>query len=56
MANLDRLLGRTAMLVWVVDILNIGININGFNLVEFLDVTFPINFLGWFLIFWALEL
>lgn len=38
------------MLVWVIDILNIGTNIFGFNLAEFLDVTLPINFWAWLLI------
>lgn len=54
--NLDRVLNRVIMLVWVIDILNIGININGFNIAYFLDTTLPINFLGWFLIFWVLEM
>lgn len=38
------------MLLWIIDILNIGTNIFGFNLAEFLDVTLPINALVWFLI------
>lgn len=37
-------------LIWIIDILNIGTSIFGFNLVEFLDVTLPINGLGWFLL------
>lgn len=37
-------------IVWIIDILNIGTSIFGFNLAEFLDVTLPINTLAWFLI------
>lgn len=43
-------MGTVLMLVWVIDILNIGTNIFGFNLAEFLDVTLPINFWAWLLI------
>ena len=39
------------VLIWIIDILNIGISVFGFNLVEFLDVTLPINGLAWALIF-----
>ena len=38
------------MLTWVIDILNIGTNIYGFNLAEFLDVVIPINGWAWLLI------
>lgn len=37
-------------LIWIIDILNIGTSIFGFNVAEFLDVTLPINELGWLLI------
>ncbi len=43
-------MGTVLMLVWVIDILNIGTNIFGFNLAEFLDVTLPLNFWAWLLI------
>lgn len=43
-------MGTVLMLAWVIDILNIGTNIFGFNLAEFLDVTLPINFWAWLLI------
>lgn len=39
-------------IVWVVDVLNIDFIINGIHIVEFLDVTVPINGLFWFLV-WA---
>lgn len=50
MIKLGRLLNSALIITWIVDILNIGVNVNGFNLVEFLDVSFPINTLAWFLI------
>ncbi len=37
-------------LIWLIDIFNIGKDINGFNLAEFLDVTLPINTLMWLLV------
>lgn len=40
-------------LIWVVDIFNVGNNVFGFNLREFLDVTLPINTLIWIVI-WLL--
>lgn len=43
-------MGTLIVVIWIIDILNIGIDIFGFNLVEFLDVTLPINGLAWFLI------
>ena len=50
MIKLGRLLNSALIIIWIIDILNIGVNINGFNLVEFLDVSLPINTLAWFLI------
>lgn len=50
MIKLGRLLNSALIITWIIDILNIGVNVNGFNLVEFLDVSLPINTLGWFLI------
>ena len=34
-------------IIWVIDILD-------FPCVQFLDTTIPINFLGWFLIWWLI--
>jgi hypothetical protein len=50
MIKLGKLLNSVLALTWIIDILNIGVNVNGFNLVEFLDVSFPINTFAWFLI------
>ena len=50
MFKLGRLLNSVLIITWIIDILNIGMNINGFNLVEFLDTSLPINTLAWFLI------
>lgn len=50
MIKLGRLLNSALIVTWIIDILNIGVNVNGFNLVEFLDVSLPINTLAWFLI------
>ena len=50
MIKLGRILNSALIIIWIIDILNIGVNINGFNLVEFLDVSLPINTLAWFLI------
>lgn len=47
---MKKLLNTLLALLWVVDILNIGISVFGFNLVEFLDITLPINGLAWLLI------
>lgn len=47
---MKKLFESVLMLIWIIDILNIGISINGFNLVEFLDITLPINGLAWLLI------
>jgi hypothetical protein len=51
MIKIGKLLNTTILLTWIIDILNIGVNVNGFNLMEFLDVSLPINTLAWFLIF-----
>lgn len=50
---MKKVLNALLILIWVIDILNIGTSIFGFNLVEFLDITFPINGLAWLLI-WLL--
>jgi hypothetical protein len=50
MIKLGRLLNSALIITWIIDILNIGVNVNGFNLVEFLDISLPINTLAWFLI------
>ena len=50
MIKLNRLLNSVLIITWIIDILNIGVNVNGFNLVEFLDISLPINTLAWFLI------
>ena len=50
MIKLGRVLNSLLIITWIIDILNIGVNVNGFNLVEFLDVSLPINTLAWFLI------
>lgn len=50
MIKIGKLLNATILLTWIIDILNIGVNVNGFNLVEFLDVSLPINTLAWVLI------
>lgn len=36
--------------IWIIDILNIGKDIYGFDLAYFLDTTLPINGLAWLLI------
>ena len=43
------------LIIWIVDILNINININGIEYLNanMLDVNIPINFLAWLLI-WLL--
>lgn len=51
MIKLGKLLNSALIITWIIDILNIGVNVNGFNLVEFLDISLPINTLAWFLIF-----
>lgn len=50
MIRVGKLLNTIILLTWIIDILNIGINVNGVNLMEFLDVSLPINTLAWFLI------
>lgn len=50
---MSKFLNALLILIWIIDILNVGTNIYGFNLVEFLDVTLPINTLAWILI-WIL--
>ena len=40
-------------IIWRLDIFNLGRDIYGFNLVEFLDVTLPINTIVW-LVIWVL--
>lgn len=40
-------------IIWILDIFNLGRDIYGFNLVEFLDVTLPINTIVW-LVIWVL--
>ncbi len=45
---------KLLVLLWIIDILNIGASIFGFNLVQFLDVTLPINTLAWILIWFFL--
>lgn len=50
MIKLGKLLNSALVITWIIDILNIGVNVNGFNLVEFLDISLPINTLAWFLI------
>lgn len=40
-------------IIWILDVFNLGRDIYGFNLVEFLDVTLPINTIVW-LVIWVL--
>lgn len=47
---MSKFLKTIIMIIWVIDILNIGTDVFDFNLVEFLDTTLPINGLAWFLI------
>lgn len=47
-----RLLYALLTIIWIVDILNMNIMINGVNVHTFLDVTVPINGWAWFLL-WA---
>lgn len=45
-----RLLYALLTIIWIVDILNMNIIINGINVHTFLDVTVPINGWAWFLL------
>lgn len=36
-------------IIWIIDILNIGISICGVNIAELLDVTLPLNTVFWLL-------
>lgn len=45
-----RLLYALILIIWIVDILNMNIMIDGTNVREFLDVTVPINGWAWFLL------
>lgn len=47
-----RLLYALLTIIWIIDILNMNIMINGVNVHTFLDVTVPINGWAWFLL-WA---
>ena len=47
-----RILYALLVIIWIVDILNMGIIIDGINVHTFLDVTVPINGWAWFLL-WA---
>lgn len=45
-----RVLYSLMVIIWIVDILNMDIMINGVNVHEFLDVTIPVNGWAWFLL------
>lgn len=45
-----RVLYSLVVIIWIVDILNMNIMINGVNVHEFLDVTIPVNGWAWFLL------
>lgn len=45
-----RVLYSLVVIIWIVDILNMNIMINGVNIHEFLDVTIPVNGWAWFLL------
>lgn len=45
-----RVLYSLVVIIWIVDILNMNIIINGVNVHEFLDVTIPVNGWAWFLL------
>lgn len=45
-----RLLYALLLIIWIVDILNMNIMIDGTNVREFLDVAVPINGWAWFLL------
>lgn len=47
---MKKLLDTLLTFIWIIDILNIGISVFGFNVVDFWDITMPINELGWLLI------
>lgn len=46
-----KLLKTLLIIIWIVDILNMNIMIDGINVREFLDITVPVNGWAWFL-FW----
>lgn len=45
-----RVLYSLVVIIWIVDILNMNIIIDGVNIHEFLDVTIPVNGWAWFLL------
>lgn len=45
-----RVLYSLVVIIWIVDILNMNIIIDGINVHEFLDVTIPVNGWAWFLL------
>jgi hypothetical protein len=45
-----RVLYSLVVIIWIVDILNMNIIIDGVNVHEFLDVTIPVNGWAWFLL------
>ena len=45
-----KVIDKILIFIWIIDILNIGTSLFRFNLVEFLDITLPINGLAWLLI------
>lgn len=45
-----RVLYSLMVIIWIVDILNMNIIIDGVNVHEFLDVTIPVNGWAWFLL------
>lgn len=53
MLGLYAIFKTVLVIIWIIDILNIDFIINGIHVVEFLDVTVPLN--GWFwLLVWLL--
>ena len=49
-----KIIDKLIKIIWIVDILNIGVSVYGTNIAELLDVTIPINTLAWLLI-WIVE-
>ena len=45
-----RILYALLLIIWIVDVLNMNIIIDGTSVKEFLDVTVPINGWAWFLL------
>lgn len=45
-----RILYTLLLIIWIVDVLNMNIMIDGTNIRTFLDVTVPINGWAWFLL------